>query len=67
MGEQAGRIGLKPCLILIPGPLAKANGNEAGKFIAVPFMGRINKQMLKALAKIDKRLGVLFRSLFGNR
>jgi hypothetical protein len=49
--EQAGRIGLKPCLLFVPVPLAKANGNEAGKFIAVPFMGRTIEKALKALAK----------------
>jgi len=39
-------------------PLAEANGNETAKFIAVPFMGRINKQESKALAKnLDKRVG----------
>jgi hypothetical protein len=49
--EQAGRIGLKPCLLFVPVPLAEANGNEAGKFIAVPFMGRIIEKSVEGFSQ----------------
>jgi hypothetical protein len=41
--------------------LAEANGNEGDVFIAVPFMGRIDKLGLKGFSQtIEKR--IMFRS-----
>jgi len=42
--------GLKPCLFFAPHPQASANGNELYG-IAVPFMGRIEVNSVRALAQ----------------
>jgi hypothetical protein len=39
---------------IIPVPSAEANGNEEIKFIAVPFMGRIDQKQINGFSQTIK-------------